>query len=68
MSFDLSHDMPKPCSSTLWEVCPCFAVGVPSDQQRVMFNGTALQDDSTLADCGVSTESTLHVVLRLRGC
>lgn len=41
--------------------------GLPVEEQRLIYAGKQLEDEQTLSQCSVERDSTLHLVMRLRG-
>jgi large subunit ribosomal protein L40e len=44
-----------------------FLLGIPIEEQRIIFGGKQLDAAKSLSDYEVEADSTIHLVLRLRG-
>ena len=44
-----------------------YTEGIPRNSQKLVYKGIQLQDDCTLEEYGIKRESTLHLILNLRG-
>jgi len=42
--------------------------GVLVDEQKLIYGGKQMPESYSLEDCGIVSESTIHLVLRLSGC
>ena len=42
--------------------------GLPVDQQRLVFAGRQIEDGRTMSDYNIIEGSTVHMILKLRGC
>ena len=66
----VGHSITMPPSQTILELKRLVAlkVGMPVDQQRLIYAACQLQDDNTLLYYNIQNESTIWLMCRLSGC
>jgi large subunit ribosomal protein L40e len=55
------------CTVAQFKVKIYYHEGIPEDQQRIIYEGRQLEDNKLLSEYNITNESSLHLVLRLRG-
>ncbi len=55
------------CTVAQFKVRVYYHEGIPEDQQRIIYEGRQLEDNKLLSEYNITNESSLHLVLRLRG-
>jgi len=64
----LHTSKPSNCFAVPCCLCgSCCPPGTPPDQQHMIYSGYKLEDKHDLAHYGIGKESTIHLVLQLRG-
>lgn len=61
-------DLPRACSVEYVKHIVKKKVGIPIGEQRLVFAGKELENGLTLLDYNIQEHSTMHLVLRQRGC